>query len=72
MRTIESRFVTGPSDILFGGVYVCTFPQPGIFTGCGSEGAVNVIEEDDSVDLAKRHFVCDMSVGFLMYSVISE
>ena len=27
MHSIESRFLTGPSDILFAGVYVCTF-QP--------------------------------------------
>ena len=25
MHSIESRFVIGPSNILFGGVYVCTF-----------------------------------------------
>ena len=37
MHSIGSRFVTGPSHMLFGGVYVCTF-QPGNFTGCGSEG----------------------------------
>ena len=35
-HSIESRFATGPSSILFGGVYVCTF-QPGNFTGWGSE-----------------------------------
>ena len=28
MHNIESRFVIGPSNILFEGVYVCTF-QPG-------------------------------------------
>ena len=37
MHSIGSRFVTGPSDTLFGGVYVCTF-QPRNCTGCGSEG----------------------------------
>ena len=37
MDSIESRFVIGPSNILFGGVYACNF-QPGNFTGCGSEG----------------------------------
>ena len=37
MHSVESRFVMGPSNILFAGVYVCTF-QPGNFTGCGSEG----------------------------------
>ena len=36
MHNIESRFVTGPSNILFGGVHVCTF-QPGNFTGGGRE-----------------------------------
>ena len=30
----------GPSDILFVGLYVCTF-QPGNFTGWGSEGVNN-------------------------------
>ena len=34
---IERRFVIGPSNILFAGVYVCTF-KPGNFTGWGSEG----------------------------------
>ena len=37
MYSTESRFVIGPSDILFGVVYVCTF-QPGNFTGWSSEG----------------------------------
>ena len=45
MHSVESRCVTGPSDILFVGVCVCvcvcvcvsTF-QPGILTGWGSEG----------------------------------
>ena len=40
MHSIESRFVIGPSNILFGGVYVCTF-SPGNFTGWGSEGVNN-------------------------------
>ena len=44
MHSIESRFVIGPSSVLFGGVYVCTF-QPENFTGCGSEG-VNPRAED--------------------------
>ena len=33
MHSIESRFVIGPSNILFAGVYV-----PGNCTGCGGEG----------------------------------
>ena len=37
MHNIESRFVIGPSNILFGGVHVCTF-QPGNFTGGDREG----------------------------------
>ena len=37
MHSIKSRFVTGPSNTLFAGVYVCTF-QPGNVTGCGSVG----------------------------------
>ena len=32
MDSIESRFIIGPSNILFGGVYVCIF-QPENFTG---------------------------------------
>ena len=37
MHSTESRFVTGPSNILFAGIYVCNF-QPRNFTGWGSEG----------------------------------
>ena len=37
MDSVESRFVIGPSNILFGSVHVCTF-SAGKFTGCGSEG----------------------------------
>ena len=37
MYSIESRFVIGPSNILFACVYVCTF-QPGNFTGRNSKG----------------------------------
>ena len=37
MHSIESRFVTGPSNRLSAGVYVCTV-QPENFTGCGSDG----------------------------------
>ena len=37
MRTIENRFVIGPSNILSASMYVCTL-QPGNFTGFGSEG----------------------------------
>ena len=40
-HSAESRVVTGPSNILFAGLYVCTF-QTGKFTGLGSEG-VNII-----------------------------
>ena len=36
----ENRFVIEPSDILSGGVCVCTF-QPGYFAGWGSEGVKN-------------------------------
>ena len=36
MHSCESRFLIGLSDILFGGVYVCTFDR-GNFTGWGSE-----------------------------------
>ena len=40
MHSVESRFVIGPSDILFADVYKCIF-QPGNFTGWGSEGVNN-------------------------------
>ena len=36
MHSAKSRFVIGPSNILFAGMYMCTF-QPGNFTGWGSE-----------------------------------
>ena len=36
-HSTESRFVIGPSNILFAGVYVCTF-DTGPFTGWSSEG----------------------------------
>ena len=46
MDSIESIYVTGPSNILFGSMYVCSF-QSRNFTGRGSEGvnAVSVSEE---------------------------
>ena len=37
MLSTESRCVIGPSNILYTGMYVCTF-QPRNFTGGGSEG----------------------------------
>ena len=40
MHSTESRFVTGPSTILFASSHVCTF-QPGNFTGWGSEVVKN-------------------------------
>ena len=43
MHHIECRFVTGPSDVLFAGVYVCTF-LPGNFTGWGTEGVKRQID----------------------------
>ena len=49
MHSIASRFVTEPSNILFSGVYVCTF-QPGNFTSWGNEGVnkyyVSPVAED--------------------------
>ena len=41
MHSTDGRFVTGPSDILFAGVYVCIF-QPANFTSWGSEGVKGV------------------------------
>ena len=43
MHSTESRPVIGPSNILFAGVYVCTF-QPGNITGWGSEGVNKALE----------------------------
>ena len=37
MHSFQSSFVIGPSNIMFSGMYGCTF-QPGNFTGWGSEG----------------------------------
>ena len=45
LRSTESRYVIGPSNILFAGVCVSTF-QPGNFTGCGREG----VSTDHSTD----------------------
>ena len=42
MHSVESRFVTGPSNILFGGVHRCTF-QPGNFTVWGSERLIELL-----------------------------
>ena len=44
MHSTESRFVIGPSNKLFDGMYVNTF-QPGHLTGSGSEG-VKTISKD--------------------------
>ena len=59
-HSIESRFVTGPSNILFGGVYVCTF-QPGNFTGRGGE-RVNV----DCLNLSFTD-VCSFCLSFFSF-----
>ena len=40
MHSIDSRFVIGPSNILFASLYVCTF-QPRYLKGWGSEGVKN-------------------------------
>ena len=40
MHNVENRCVTGLSNILFAGVYACSF-QPRHFTGWGNEG-VNI------------------------------
>ena len=37
VRGIESRFVIGPSNILFVGVYVCTFQPRSLTTGAAKE-----------------------------------
>ena len=38
MDNIESRFIIGPSDILFGGVNVCTFLSPEILQPAAVKG----------------------------------
>ena len=43
MHSIENRFVTGLSNILFGGVHVCAF-EPGNFTDWSSEGVNNCVK----------------------------
>ena len=58
MRSTESGFVIGPSNILFAGVYVCTF-QPGNFTSCGSEGVKGYILQNTEILLSVNNIkVC--------------
>ena len=63
MHSIKSGFVIGSSDILFGGVYVCTF-QPGNFTGWGSEG---VKEGFDRAPIGRVH-----RYGFFLLQAIER
>ena len=42
MHIIESRFVIGPSNTMFAGMYLRTF-EPGNLTGWGSEGVNTVV-----------------------------
>ena len=68
MHSTESRFVKGPSDILFAGVCVCVCAcvcvcvcvcalfQPGNFTGWGSEG-VNFVVIVLSIQASSSVFV---------------
>ena len=64
LNSTESRFVTGPSNILFVGAYVCTF-QPGNSTSWGSEGLntthlsfpslrLTVVRDDEKMDFRAR------------------
>jgi len=46
MRSTESRFVTGSSNVLSAGVYVGIF-QPGNFTSWGGEGVKLCMTERD-------------------------
>ena len=46
---------------------MCALSSPEILQAYGSEGAVNVVEEGDSVDLAKRHFLCDNYVSWISH-----
>ena len=52
MYSIESRFVIGPSNILFASVYVCTF-QPGNVTDWGSEGVKASTTKFSSIDFLR-------------------
>ena len=51
MHSIEAKFVIGPSDILFAGVYLCTF-QPEYFTAWDSEGVKAGYNSSPSIDTA--------------------
>ena len=56
MHSIQSRFVIGPWNILFAGVYVIyvyTF-QPGNFTGWGSEGVIGKWQQNISTSSTKN------------------
>ena len=72
MHRTESRFVKGPSNILFVRVYVCTF-QPGNFTGWGSEG-VNSLFQPAPLFSSSDFVFCDpfVSLSVLPYQVMSE
>ena len=64
---LKVRFVTGPSDILFTGVYVCT-SQPGHFTGWGSE-RVNPKQRPTAVIRSFR--AISLKAGKYCYMIIS-
>ena len=66
MHSIESRFVTGPSNILFAGVYVSIF-QPGNFTGWDSEGVkvVVIVINQTARDVCSRQIYCCPSLCFV-------
>ena len=55
---VESRFVTGSSNILFASLYVCTF-QPRNFTGWGSDAGSPPSRTKPEILLTKQsRFVC--------------
>ena len=63
MHSIKSRFVIGPSNVLFA---VCAF-QPGNFTGRGSEGVKEFTKNNniylEELEYRKHHvFLTDSSL----------
>jgi len=59
MRSTESRFVVGPSNILFAGVYGCTF-QPGILQAV----AVMGLNYQAAIILSLRNGIKLLKAGF--------
>ena len=76
MHSTENRFVIGLSNILFAGVYVCTF-QPENFTGYGwgwggGGGSERVKNDRLCGIIASNHFVCRRSLAYRDRTVTSS